>query len=117
MIEFGGVHYYIDLDVLDKTISSGTNPDDEVIITETKVIKDENGNILGSEEKETISLKGKEIEGAKYDIVRMMIEVLIDYNEQPDDSLGVERALKTTPLSYKVAFNTLYNCGILKEKE
>jgi hypothetical protein len=117
MIEFGGVHYYIDLDAFDKTISSGNNPDEEVIITERKVIKDENDKVLGSEEKETISAKGKEIEGAKYDIIRMMIEVLIDYNEQPDDSLGVERGLQKTPLSYKVAFNTLYNCGILKEKE
>jgi hypothetical protein len=46
-----------------------------------------------------------------------MIEVLIDYDDEDSDTtLGVERALDKTPLAYKIAFNTLYNYGILKEK-
>ncbi len=47
----------------------------------------------------------------------MMIEVLIDYDDEIDDSLGADRALSKTPISYKLAFNTLFNCGVLKEKE
>ena len=47
----------------------------------------------------------------------MMIETLIDYDDESDTSMGAERALDKTPLSYKLAFNTLYHYGILKEKE
>jgi len=121
MIEFGGVHYYIDLEALDKVTSVNNIDNGEAIVTEQKIIKDNNDKVIGFEEKKTFTLKVKEIEVVKYDIVRMMIEVLIDYNEQSgealDDSLGIDRALQKTPLSYKVAFNTLYNCGVLKEKE
>jgi hypothetical protein len=46
-----------------------------------------------------------------------MVEILLDFEDESDASLGAERALEKTPLSYKLAFNTLYNYGILKEKE
>lgn len=47
----------------------------------------------------------------------MMVEVLIDSDDESDTSLGADRALEKTPLSYKFAFNTLIEYGILKEKE
>jgi len=50
-------------------------------------------------------------------VIRTMIEVILDYEDESDASLGSERALEKTPLSYKLAFNTLYNYGIIKEKE
>ena len=118
MIEFGGVIYYIDVNALDKAITPpSVKPTDKVTLTETKTVRNEKGELIGTETVETTSLRGKEIDGAKYDIIRMMLEVLIDYDEETDDSLGVDRALDKTPLSYRVAFNTLYNYGILKEKE
>lgn len=118
MIEFGGINYYIDIDALDKAITpKGTKPTDKVSLYETKEVKNSEGEVIGTESVETTSLRGKEIDGPKYDIIRMMIETLIDYDDESDTSLGADRALDKTPLSYKIAFNTLYNYGILKEKE
>lgn len=118
MIEFGGVNYYIDIDALDKAITpKGVSPTDKISLTEFKEVRDLKGKLVGSETVETTSLRGKEIDGPKYDVIRMMIETMIDYDDESDTSLGADRALEKTPLSYKIAFNTLYNYGILKEKE
>ena len=118
MIEFGGIRYYIDIEALDKTITpKGSKPSDKVSLTEYKEVKDIKGKVISTETNITTSLKGKEIDGPKYDIIRMMIETLIDYDDESDTSLGPDRALDKTPLSYKIAFNTLYNYGIIKEKD
>jgi hypothetical protein len=51
-------------------------------------------------------------------MIRLMMEILMDGTEETDDdTLGADRALEKTSLSYKIAFNTLYNYGILKEQE
>ena len=119
MIEFGGVQYYFDIDAVDKVITSKMGkPTDKVSLTEHKEVTDEEGKIVGAETVVTTSLRGKEIDGPKYEIIRLLIETLIDYDDdETDTSLGADRALEKTPLSYKLAFNTLYNYGILKEKE
>jgi hypothetical protein len=118
MIEFGGTFYYIDLNALDKALAPiGIKPNDVVKTNEKKIIKDGENNIISIEEYESSSLRGKEIDAAKFEVVRTMIEVILDYEDESDSSLGAERALDKTPLSYKLAFNTLYNYGILKEKE
>jgi len=118
MIEFGGILYYLDIDALDKAITPKTGkPTDKISLTEHKEVTDVKGKLVGTETVVTTSLRGKEIDGPKYDILRMMVETLIDYDDESDTSLGAERALDKTPLSYKLAFNTLYNYGILKEKE
>jgi len=117
MIEFGGVIYYIDLDALSKTISPiGSKPTDKYTEIEVKMVKDEKGKLVGTEHLETTSERGKEIDVTKYETIRTMIEVLIDYDEDVDTSLGVDRAFEKMPISFKIAFNTLYECGILKEK-
>jgi hypothetical protein len=119
MIEFGGTIYYLDIDALDKAITPKIGkPSDKVSLTEYKEVTDKAGKVVGTETVTTTSLRGKEIDGPKYDILRMMIETLIDYDDdESDTTLGADRALDKTPLSYKLAFNTLYNYGILKEKE
>ena len=118
MIEFGGVTYYIDFTAFDKAITlSGTKPTDLVSSSETKITKNGEGEIIQIEELVSSSPRGKEIDVAKYEIIRNMIDVLLDYEDDSDMSLGAEIALDKTPLSYKLAFNTLYNYGILREKE
>lgn len=118
MIEFGGTYYYIDLTAFDKAITPlGYKISDEIKTREKKNYLDKNGVITGSEEYETIHLRGKEIDTAKFDLLRTLIEVIIDYQgEEIDTTLGVDRVLEKSPLSFKIAFNTLYNYGILKEK-
>lgn len=119
MIEFGGSIYYIDIDALEKSIKpSGVKNDKKIIEKETKTYVDDKGNITGIEIIEVERERPKEIDAAKYDLLRIMIEILMDTTEDTDDdSLGAERALDKTSLGYKIAFNTLYNYGVLKEKE
>jgi hypothetical protein len=119
MIEFGGSIYYIDLDALEKTIlPKGVNPTDKVIEREEKVQVDAENKIISTDITEVSRERGREIDGAKYEIIRLMMEVLMDGSEETDDAtLGAERALDKTSLSYKIAFNTLHNYGILKEQE
>ena len=70
------------------------------------------------EEVKVSSPRGKEIDAAKFEIIRTMLDVVLDYgDDESDTSLGSERALEKTPLSFKLAFNTLINYGIIKEKE
>ena len=121
MIEFGGVFYYIDIDALDKAVTINNDIVGEDIITvETTTSKDEKGKIIGVDQTISSMKRGKEIDGPKYEILRTMIQVIIDCEketEESDTSLGADRALDKKPLTYKIAFNTLYNYGILKEKE
>jgi hypothetical protein len=119
MLEFGNVTYYIDLSKLDSIIYVDNNKTNKTIKSiEKKIVKDSSGNLIGSEEVEHIHEKGKEIDPAKYEIIRLMLETVIDFiDEDLDASLGADRALEKTPLPFKMAFNTLYNYGIIKEKE
>ena len=120
MIEFGGVIYYIDVDALDKAlIPKGYKPTDKIETTYLKTYFDDEGKVTGKEETIESSTRGKEIDGPKYEVFRTMIEILLDFQDEDEEdiTLGAERALSKKPLSYQLAFNTLYNYGILKEKE
>jgi hypothetical protein len=117
MLEFGGTIYYLDLSAFDKTVEPfGNKPTDTLITNETKVTKDANGLITGIEELTHSHARGKELDPARFDIIKTMIDVVLDFEDDGDSSLGVDRALESAPLSFKLAFNTLYNYGILKEK-
>ena len=37
----------------------------------------------------------------------MFLEIVLTYHDESDDTLGADRALLGTPLSFKIAFNTL----------
>jgi hypothetical protein len=119
MIEFGGIYYYIDINAFDKAVTSPNKTNKEDKQTETKTVTDDKGNVIGTEINTISREKDKEIETAKYDVLRLMLEVLIEHgnDEDNDTTLGADRALEKNSLSYKIAFNTLYNYGILKEKE
>lgn len=118
MIEFGGTIYYIDISALEKIITpKGVNSTDNIIDKETKTTVDGTGTVLTVEYYENSRERGKEIDGSKYEVIRLCLEVLMDYDEDIDTSLGADRALEKTPLNYRLAFNTLYNYGILTEKE
>lgn len=119
MIEYGGVIYYIDVEAFEKIVSSTNKPTEKVKTQDKKTVTNENGQVIGTELLESTRERGKEIDPSKYDVLRMMIEVLIDddSNDDEDTTLGADRALGKKSLSYKLAFNTLYHYGILKEKE
>jgi hypothetical protein len=120
MIDFGGAQYYIDINEIGKTISqknvNSKNDDTTIIETET-ITTDIEGKTSITTTKQKVNNNTKDIENIKYDVIKTMIEVLVDNDDELDFTLGTERALSSTSLGYKLAFNTLYNCGILIEKE
>jgi hypothetical protein len=89
MIEIFGKMYYLDLTSLDDLveIKKGVNPEDD----------DE----------------GQQFSLIKYDILKIMIEVVMSEREEIDNNLGV---IKTNELSlpFKMAFNTLLKYNIIK---
>ena len=117
MIQFGENTYYIDIDVLESVISPELHPS-KLVETQTKTYLDENGKIISVEVNEHSTERVREVNAAKYDLIRTMIEVVLDVtDDEIDETLGAERGLEKASLSFKIAFNTLYEYGILKEKQ
>jgi hypothetical protein len=117
MIEFGGTIYHIDLDAYGDTIKlNNYDPRELLIESVTKTTTDESGKVISTEVLETKRERGADIDSTKYELVRVLIDVLMDdVGEDDDDTLGVDRALEKRALSYRIAFNTLMEYGILKE--
>jgi len=116
MIEFGGVQYVIDLDKLDEILVSTKKGDKEKnVFIEVKTVLDEHNKLVGTETLKTTSDKTKEIDATKFNVLIMMLEELMAYNEEVDDRLGSINALEKTSFSFKLAFNTLFSYGVLKE--
>jgi hypothetical protein len=118
MLEIGGIYYMFDLAAMDKLLTQDHTLDSKLVEEkEYKKIYDEHDKLIGSEEIVKEYFKGKEIDGPKYDAIRMFFEVILTYNEELDDDLGIDRALSKTNLPFKLAFNTLIEYGIIKEIE
>lgn len=117
MLDFAGTIYYIDISAFDKAVEPvGHKPTDKITSSETKTVKDPDGKIVSQEELTHTHLRGKELDPSRYDVLKTMLDVVLDFEDEIDATLGAERALESTPLSFKLAFNTLYNYGIIKEK-
>jgi hypothetical protein len=115
-LDFGGTTYYVDLEAFDKLLSIDGNLSPKTVLdtVETKTF-DEKGKLTGSEISTTTTTKNKEINIATYETLRMFLEIVLTYHDESDDTLGADRALLGTPLSFKIAFNTLLKHGIIKE--
>jgi len=92
MIEIFGGNYYLDFTALDDLV---------------EIKKDSNS------EKEEEGEEGQQFSLIKYDILKIMIEVVMSEREEIDNNLGV---IKTNELSlpFKLAFNTLLKYNIIK---
>jgi hypothetical protein len=115
ILEFGGVGYYLDFDGIENILKSDSILESgEIDETETT-----NTYIQGGLQKTEVTVrkyyKGKEIDISRYETYRSLIEILLTYHDDSDDSLGTERALSGAPLPFKIAFNTLVKYGVLKE--
>ena len=115
-LDFGGTTYYIDLEAFDTllTIDGNISPKKVIDTVETKSY-DEKGKLTATEVTVTTTEKNKEINIATYETLRMFLEIILTYQDETDDTLGPDRALLTTPLSFKISFNTLLKHGIIKE--
>ena len=116
MIDIGGTIFKIDLDAFSDVLL--TNEDSDMSIeTETIVNYDNVGAPINTTISSREFEKDKQIDGPKYDVLRMCLEIIFTYHEEVDDAMGITKALESTTIPFKVAFNTLLSYGILKEVE
>ena len=115
MLGIGGIDYAIDLEALDTLITTKTENGSKVRETEKKVILDEDGKVITTEKFTKVRDKVREIDMARYEIIRVLFEVILSTQDEIDDELGVDRALESLSLPFKLSFNTLLQYGIIKE--
>ena len=114
-LDFGGTTYYVDLEAFDKLLTIDGSLSDKTDGERYLLFFDEKGKLTGSEISTTTTTKNKEINIATYETLRMFLEIVLTYHDESDDTLGADRALLGTPLSFKIAFNTLLKHEIIKE--
>jgi hypothetical protein len=88
MLKILGEHYYLDLDKIEEF---------------TNVTPSE--NFTGVSE--------NHISVVKYDMVKLLIEILMTENEQIDETLGMKSSEVTIP--FKMAFNSLINKKLINK--
>lgn len=114
-LKIGNQNYFIDFKNIDTVLSSSNSGYKGGMITETKTttIMDENDK---PKEKVVVSkefYKSKEVDGFRYETIRTMIDILLT----TEDTEDVRGELSKLPISFKLAFNTLIEYGILNIAE
>lgn len=118
MISFGNTTYYIDFRAIDQLISGEkSHKAQEIIDVETMETFDAEGDLESKIITTSKYNKPKEVDPTRYDLIRLMLDVILSNTDQEDETLGASRVLEKMPLSYKLAFNSLIEFGIIKEKE
>lgn len=86
MVKVLGENYFIDLDAIEEYLDMSLEPSVENSgITETKV------NLI------------------KFEMVKMLLEVILSEDVEMDDKLGIKSSNSSTSIPFKIAFNTLLN--------
>jgi hypothetical protein len=86
MVNVLGENYFIDLDAVEDYLDMSLEPSIENSgATETKV------NLI------------------KFEMVKMLLEVILSEDVEMDDKLGIKSSNSSTSIPFKIAFNTLLN--------
>lgn len=123
LIKIGGEAFIIDLKAMDDIIASHEDLNrpligEEIELKYTYENPDTNNEKLISKEKIVRQYdKGKEIDVSKYETLKMLIDIVMSYNEEIDDTLGMNRVMMQMPIPFKIAFNTLLYYQVLKKIE
>ena len=89
MIEVMGENYYIDLDEIEKYVDMT----DQIEFSGSSVVKI---NII------------------KYEMVKLLVEVILAEDLEPIDTLGLKKNKMNATVPFKLAFNSLLNKKIIK---
>ena len=112
LLEVGGKEYYIDVDALSACISvekkSLVGSDNEEIHNKHRL------NTGFKVEYKVENEGGLQIDVAKYEIYRDLLNTVLTTNEIFDEKLGVA-GLNSLPIPFKLSFNTLLIKRIIKE--
>jgi ribosomal protein L16 Arg81 hydroxylase len=115
MLDFGGSVYYFNVDKFTEIIKMDHPNGNEIVESVVKEIKDEKGKTITSEVVTTKRERDMYIQQTMYELLREMIDIVLNETDEMDEELGSERALDKMSISYKIAFNTLIHYGILVE--
>lgn len=115
MLDFGGSVYHLDVERFTTIIKMEHPNGNEIIETSTKEIKDDKDKTITSEVVTTKRERDMYIQQTMYELLREMIDIVLNDADEMDEELGSERALDKMSISYKIAFNTLIHYGILVE--
>lgn len=92
MLNVLGENYFVDLDEIEKFLDMSEIPSSE--------------NLSGSTE--------MRINVIKFEMVKMMLEVVFSETEEGDDKLGLKNASKMS-VPFKLAFNSLLNKKLINQ--
>lgn len=123
MINIFGELYYIDLIELDRVIALGSDNnndnnddgDDIVMLTKTITTSDGAGKVVNVKTIDNETVKIKEINGVRFDIIRSFITDIGETDDVDVDYTLGTRNLDKMGTKFKVAFNTLLFYKILKK--
>lgn len=115
MIPFGDSFYYIDLNEIEKQTTIKSTEKFVHSSAETTQIDPETGNPISITKTTTTGERVPEFDSTRFGLIQMMLDYILEYDEEMEESLGSERALDKASLSFKICFNTLITQGILKE--
>jgi hypothetical protein len=133
-LEFGGNAFYIELNSILETIKidSPIELDEPKIDVEPKVEVKSTKKVKSkklvepepepfSDEEILVSISemsgAVQIDISKWEILKLMLEVIMSSQNEVDDKLGMTGLNNGTSIPFKLAFNTLLRYDILKEEE
>lgn len=94
MLSIFNEEYFIDIDKIDEYVQ--VEPEKKTISVDEKNVDDPIGN--------TISI-------VKYELLKLMLEVVMDGHDSIDEKMGIKSSELTIP--FKLSFNTLLNKKII----
>jgi len=86
MIKFLNENYFVDLDEVERYLDMSDSPSSEPMTGATEM----------------------RINVIKFELVKMLLEVVLSENDDIDDKLGIKSSAQTT-IPFKLAFNSLLN--------
>ena len=128
-LEFGGNVFYINLSSILEAIKIDTidSPLPPQLIVEEKVVKKRKSKkVIESNEppQESMNVEflpefndGIQVDISKWEVLRLMLDAIMNINIEIDDKLGIAGLNNSTPIPFKIAFNTLLKYDILQEED
>ena len=103
LLEVGGKEFYVDVDALSQCISV-----EKKSLVGVDAVDAEEFN------HKTETLPGLQIDVAKYEVYRDLLNTVLTTNDVIDEKMGV-MGLNSLPIPFKLSFNTLLIKRIIKE--
>jgi hypothetical protein len=107
MLKILNEYYYLDLDKMEELVNIPTKEKTESVKSKDVKSKDDDS------ENEELDGMTQHISIVKYDMLKVMIDVLMTESEEVDEKLGPKSTEISIP--FKLAFNTLLNKKIINK--